>query len=73
LVLETLYSPFLSTWDWAESAGQPDLRLQEGAEIAISTRKKAKKMFFIAVKIGLLAYVKQGKPIKSGISAIFNV
>ncbi len=47
LVLLDLYTPFLSTLDWAESAGQPDLRLQDGAEIAINARKMRISFFFM--------------------------
>ena len=47
LVLLFLYSPCRSTWDCAESAGQPDFRLQEGAKSAINAMKNKHRMFFM--------------------------
>jgi DNA-binding protein HU-beta len=72
VVFPALYSPFLSTLVWADSAGQPDFLLHDGAEKVIMPTKKAYHRCFIALKIGLLGYANQKKSIKTGISVLFS-
>jgi len=72
LVLLALYSPFLSTLDWAESAGQPDFLLQARAAKAVNTAKNKIKIFLMAVKIGVLGGEGHKKSIKSGFPVQFS-
>jgi hypothetical protein len=72
LVLLALYSPFLSTLDWAESAGHPDFLLQAGAEKAVNTAKTTIRIFLMAVKIGVSGPLAEKKSIKSGFLTLFS-